>query len=152
MKSSLLLRLIGFWPPYLGTGIRVRRFSKDMRLILVEMRYRWWNRNYVGTHFGGSLYAMTDPFYMLMLMKNLGSDYIIWDKSASIHYKKACKTTVYARFELDDHKIHHIQSQLAQLGKVEQVFTIPITDSEGTTIAVVEKTIYIRAKNQAHKS
>ena len=72
-----------FWPPFLGAGIRVKHIAPDMKAIDVEMKLRWWNANYVGTHFGGSLFAITDAFYMLMLMANLGNDYIVWDKAAS---------------------------------------------------------------------
>jgi len=69
--------LINLWPPFLGAGIRVTRLQPDWKAIDVEMKLRFWNANYVGTHFGGSLYAMTDPFYMLMLIENLGSDYVV---------------------------------------------------------------------------
>ncbi|HRE31512.1 MAG TPA: DUF4442 domain-containing protein [Candidatus Berkiella sp.] len=77
MNKSFLLRLINFWPPYLGAGVRVKRMSKNMTHIKVEMNLRFWNKNYVNTHFGGSLYSMVDPFYMLMLMENLGKEYIV---------------------------------------------------------------------------
>ncbi len=106
MSGSVLLKLLGgkkspahlrrwinFWPPFLGMGIRIVRIATDMKAVDVEMKLRWWNANYVGTHFGGSLFAMTDPFYMLMLMANLGRDYIVWDKTASIRYRKPGKGT-----------------------------------------------------------
>ena len=88
--QRLMLRSINIWPPLLGAGIRVRWRSN--RVVDVEMKLRPWNRNYVGTHYGGSLYSMTDPFYMLMLMENLGRDYIVWTKlpaSASANRGKA---------------------------------------------------------------
>ena len=87
-SSHGLRRAVNFWPPFLGAGIRVKHISPDMKFIEVQMKLRWWNANYVGTHFGGSLFAMTDAFYMLMLMANLGRDYIVWDKTASIRYRK----------------------------------------------------------------
>jgi hypothetical protein len=83
--------LLNVWPPFLGAGIRVNRFQPDWKGIEVEMKLRRWNSNYVGTHYGGSLYSMADPFYMLMLIENLGSDYIVWDKSATIRFKKPGK-------------------------------------------------------------
>jgi hypothetical protein len=86
--SRALRRWVNFWPPFLGAGVRVKHIAGDMRAVDVEMRLRWWNANYVGTHFGGSLFAMTDAFYMLMLMANLGREYIVWDKAATIRYKK----------------------------------------------------------------
>lgn len=86
MKKSALLKLINFWPPFIGTGIRVKSISKDFTDITVELKLRFWNKNYVGTQFGGSIYAMTDPFYMLILMENLGREYIVWDKAANIRF------------------------------------------------------------------
>ena len=82
-KSHALRRWINFWPPFLGAGIRIQYIAPDMKSVDVEMKLHFWNANYVGTHFGGSLFAMTDPFYMLMLIANLGSDYIVWDKAAT---------------------------------------------------------------------
>ena len=76
-----MLRFINIWPPFVGAGIRVTRRTPDMKAVDVEMKLHFFNRNYVGTHYGGSLYSMTDPFYMLMLMHNLGADYIVWDKA-----------------------------------------------------------------------
>src|SRR6202051_5168931 len=96
--SRALLRWISLWPPFLGAGIRVKPIAPDMKAVDVEMKLRWWNANYVGTHFGGSLFAMTDAFYMLMLMANLGRDYIVWDKAASIRYRKPGQGTVRAAF------------------------------------------------------
>src|ERR1039458_1263587 len=93
-----LRRLVNLWPPFLGAGIRIKHIAPDMKAVDVEMKLRWWNANYVGTHFGGSLFAMTDPFYMLMLMANLGRDYIVWDKAASIRYRKPGKGTVRSRY------------------------------------------------------
>jgi hypothetical protein len=79
---------MNLWTPFLGAGIRVTRLQPDWKAVDVEMKLRFWNSNYVGTHFGGSLYAMTDPFYMLMLIENLGHDYIVWDKSASVRFRQ----------------------------------------------------------------
>jgi hypothetical protein len=98
--SHALRRWINLWPPFLGMGIRIRRIAPDMKAVDVEMKLRFWNANYVGTHFGGSLFAMTDPFYMLMLMANLGRDYIVWDKAATIRYKKPGRGTVRAEFRI----------------------------------------------------
>jgi acyl-coenzyme A thioesterase PaaI-like protein len=86
MNAQLLRRGMGWWPPFLGAGIRVRSFADDFREAVVELKMGRFNRNYVGTHFGGSLYAMTDPFFMIMLLHNLGGDYLVWDKSGSIEY------------------------------------------------------------------
>jgi len=144
-----LRRLVNFWPPFLGMGIRIVRIAPDMKAVDVEMKLRWWNANYVGTHFGGSLFAMVDPFYMLMLMANLGRDYIVWDKAASIRYRKPGKGTVRAEFRLTDVQLDDIRDKLKTLPKYEPVFTVEVKDEQGTVIAEVEKVLHVRKKDPA---
>jgi len=148
-KSRALRRWINFWPPFLGMGIRVMRIAPDMKAVDVEMKLRFWNANYVGTQFGGSLFAMTDPFYMLMLMANLGRDYIVWDKAATIRYRKPGKGTVRAEFRLSDIQIDDIREKLKTQPKYEPVFTVEVKDEAGVVIAEVEKVIYVRRKQSA---
>ena len=145
-NSHALRRAVNFWPPFLGAGIRVKHIAPDMKTIDVEMKLRWWNANYVGTHFGGSLFAMTDAFYMLMLMANLGPDYIVWDKAASIRYRKPGKSTVRAEFRLTDADVENIREELKTVEKFEPVFKIDVKDEQGTVIAEVEKLLYVRKK------
>jgi hypothetical protein len=145
-RSRALPRWVNLWPPFLGTGIRVTRVSRDMKSVDVEMKLRWWNANYVGTHFGGSLFAMTDPFYMLMLMHHLGCDYIVWDKGATIRYRKPGKSTVRAEFRLTDAQIDDIREKLRTLPKHEPVFPVEIKDDQGVVIAEVERLLYVRKK------
>ncbi len=140
------------WPPFLGAGIRVKHVSPDMKAIDVEMKLRWWNANYVGTHFGGSLFAMTDPFYMLMLMANLGRDYIVWDKAASIRYRRPGRGTIHAGFRLTTSQLDDIRDQLRTLPKYEPKFVVEVKDEEGTVIAEVEKLLHIRIKEAADKA
>jgi Domain of unknown function (DUF4442) len=125
-ESHALRRLVNFWPPFLGAGIRVKHIAADMKSVDVEMKLRFWNANYVGTHFGGSLFAMTDAFYMLMLMANLGREYIVWDKAASIRYKKPGRGTVRAEFRLADSQIEDIREKLKTLPKYEPVFLVEV--------------------------
>src|SRR6201997_4429785 len=145
-RSHALRRSVNLWPPFLGAGIRVKHIAADMKSIDVEMKLRWWNANYVGTHFGGSLFAMTDAFYMLMLMANLGLDYIVWDKAASIRYRKPGKGTVRAEFRLTDAQLDEIRERLNTLPKYEPVFSVEVKDEQGTVIAEVEKLLHVRKK------
>ena len=145
-QGHALRRGVNLWPPFLGMGIRVKRIAPDMKSIDVEMKLRWWNANYVGTHFGGSLFAMTDPFYMLMLMANLGRDYIVWDKAASIRYRKPGKGTVRAEFRLTDAQLDDIREKLNTLPKWEPVFKVEVKDAQGTVIAEVEKVLHVKKK------
>jgi acyl-coenzyme A thioesterase PaaI-like protein len=143
-RSHALRRWINLWPPFLGAGIRVKRIAPDMKAVDVEMKLRWWNANYVGTHFGGSLFSITDAFYMLMLMANLGSDYIVWDKAATIRYRRPGRGTVRAEFRLTDEQIDDIREKLKTLPKYEPVFRVDVKDETGVVIAEVEKLLYVR--------
>jgi hypothetical protein len=140
-------RWINLWPPFLGAGIRVLRISPDKKAVDVEMKLRWWNANYVGTQFGGSLFAMTDAFYMLMLMANLGPDYIVWDKAASIRYRKPGRGTVRAEFRLTDAQLDDIREKLKTLPKYEPIFMLELKDEQGVVIAEVEKRLHVRLKD-----
>jgi Domain of unknown function (DUF4442) len=146
-RSHALRRWINLWPPFLGAGIRVKRIATDMKAVDVEMKLRWWNANYVGTHFGGSLFAITDAFYMLMLMANLGGDYIVWDKAASIRYRRPGRGTVRAEFRLSDAQLNDIREKLETLPKYEPVFSVEVKDEAGVVIAEVEKLLYVRKKD-----
>ncbi len=142
--------LMNLWPPFLGAGIRVRRLTPDWTEIDVEMKLRWWNRNYVGTHYGGSLYSMADPFFMVMLIQNLGKDYIVWDKSASIRFRKPGRGTVSASFRLAEEQIREIKQALnsRENEKIERVFTVEVKDESGLVIAQIEKLLHIRRKER----
>ena len=144
-----LRRWINLWPPFLGAGIRITRIAPDMKAVDVEMKLRWWNANYVGTHFGGSLFAITDAFYMLMVMANLGDSYIVWDKAASIRYRRPGKSTVRAEFRLTDAQLDDIREKLKTLPKYEPTFRVDVKDEQGTLIAEVEKLLYVRKKELA---
>jgi len=137
---------LNLYPPFLGAGIRVTRLQPDWKAIDVEMKLRFWNANYVGTHFGGSLYAMTDPFYMLMLIENLGRDYIVWDKSAAIRFRRPGKSTVRSEFRLSDSKLEEIRRALETQEKVEPTFLVEVRDESGDVVAVVEKVLHVRKK------
>src|SRR6476620_4367971 len=136
-------RLLNLWPPFRGAGIRVREISDDFRTATVELRANLFNKNYVGSHFGGSLYAMTDPFFMIMMMKNLGREYIVWDKAGTVRYLKPARGTVTARFHLPEEHVNEARERTAGGEKHEPRFRVDIVDATGTTVADVEKTLYI---------
>jgi hypothetical protein len=148
MKKSTLIRFINFWPPYFGAGVRVSSISPDMRNLTVEMKLNFWNRNYVGTHFGGSLYSMIDPFYMLMLIENLGKNYIVWDKGATIRFKKPALGKVTAHFELNEVVLEQIRHQADTEHKVEPKFLVQILDEAGDVVTEVEKILYVKRKDK----
>lgn len=139
-------RLLNIWSPFRGAGIKVRSVSPDFCHVIVDLKAPRWKRNYVGTHFGGTLYAMTDPFYMLMLMRNLGRDYWVWDKTASIDYLTAASGVVTAHFRLSEGQLAEIRAATADGEKHLPEFHIDIVDQSGTVVAKVHRTIYVRLK------
>ncbi len=146
--SARLFRwVLRLYPPLLGAGIRVRRISPDFRQIDVELRQHWWNVNYVGTHYGGSLYSMTDPFYMIMLLQTLGPGFIVWDKAATIRFRKPGRGTMRAEFRLSDELLADLRAQLEREEKIEPVLTVKVLDGQGELVAEVDKRLYIRRKD-----
>ncbi len=143
-RQSYLLRFINFWPPFLFAGIKVYIKSKDFRHLVVKLKLRFWNANYVGTQYGGSIYSMTDPFYMLMLIKNLGPKYIVWDKTATIQYLKPGKTDLSAEFILTAEELENIREVVKEKGHMLWSKQIDIKDINHQLVAKVEKVISIK--------
>jgi len=146
LGAAGMRRLFNLWPPFRAAGVRVREIAPDFRSATVELRMRLLNRNYVGTHFGGSLFAMTDPFFMILMMRNLGPDYVVWDKQGTIRFLKPARGTVTARFALPEERIEEAKRATSEGGRFEPTFRVDIVDAEGVTVADVEKTLYIRRK------
>jgi hypothetical protein len=143
-------RVIHWWPPLVGAGIRVKRWDSDSRAVDVEMKLQWWNANFVGTHYGGSLYSMADPFYMLMLIANLGPDYVVWDKAASIRFRKPGKGRMRAEFRLNEEQLAGIRQALESAEKIEPEFVVEVRDESGEVVAEVKKLLHIRKKSIAN--
>ncbi len=148
MKLRILKLGMNLWPPFLGAGIKVRHIRADYREVVVSMKLRWYNRNYVGTHFGGSLAAMTDPFYMLMLIHILGNEYIVWDKTSTIDFIAPGRGIVTARFRLKDEQIKEIKENTAKGDAYLPEFSVDIVNESGEVIATVKKILYVRKKQR----
>lgn len=144
-----LRRLLNVWPPFLFAGVRVRAIAGDWRSADVELHAHWWNRNYVGVHFGGSLFAMTDPFWMLLTIHAIGSDYVVWDKAGEIEFLKPGRGTVRAAFRIDDAMLDDIRAATAGGEKHLRWCETDIVNAEGEVVARVRKRLYIRRKKQA---
>lgn len=135
---------INLYSPFIGSGIRVINYDKENHQIDVRLKMNFFNRGYMGTHFGGSIYSMCDPFYVYLLIKRLGNLYMIWDKHAEIDYIKQNKESVFAKFEVTDSDIENIKFLLTKQRKTNYTFSTNIVDSQGGIIASVKKNIYIR--------
>ncbi len=145
-KFGKLIRKVNVYPPYLGMGIRMRSHNDDFTRFEVELRAKWYNRNLFGTHFGGSLYAMSDPFFVFILTMNLGSGYIVWDKSAAIEFLRPAKGTIVGVFEVDRERLEEIRAEVDELGKNTYHFDASLVDEAGETVARVSKEVYVRSK------
>jgi acyl-coenzyme A thioesterase PaaI-like protein len=151
MKPNTFRRLLNLWPPFLGSGIRVSKIGKDFNDVTVEMKLHKWNKNYVGTHYGGSIFSMTDPFYALIVIKNLGKDYIVWDKASEIKFKKPGKGTISATFNLSAQQLKDLKELADKNDKVEPTYIVQVKDEKGDVVAEVSKTLYVRRKDKPPK-
>ncbi len=151
MAESLKTRLarwgFNFFPAYRGTGARITYIAHDWREMRIKLPLNWRTRNYVGTIFGGSLYGAVDPLYMVMLIKVLGPQYIVWDKEATIHFKQPGRTTLYATFAIDQQELQTIREELVDKPKIDRVYRVDLADADGNVAASVQKTIHIRRKD-----
>lgn len=146
MRPGLLRWGMSLWPPYLFAGVRVASIDAQWSQIVVEMRLRWYNRNFVGTHFGGSLFAMTDPMWMMLLLQRLGSDYVVWDKAGTIDFVKPGRGRVTATFDLPQDTLDAILAKAADGEKVLHWFENDVVDEAGEVVAHVRKQVYVRKK------
>jgi acyl-coenzyme A thioesterase PaaI-like protein len=141
--------MFNWYPPLLGAGIRVTRIQPDWKELDVEMRLRWWNANYVGTHYGGSLYSLADPFLMVMFIEILGRDYVVWDKAASIRFRRPGRGTVYAKFRIGEEQVAEIRAGLENQNKIEREFVVGVKDQDGELIAEVKKLLHFRKRENS---
>ena len=137
---------INFYPPLWGAGIQVLHKQSDLNTITVQLKLTRLNFNAVGTHFGGSLYAMCDPWFMLILMQHLGRGYIVWDKAASIQFLKPGRGIVTATFHISPEQIAELRAQADREGKIEPLFNVDVIDEQGEIVAKIEKRLYVRKR------
>ncbi len=144
LRSRLERHAFNLFPAYRGTGARIRYIAADWREVHVELPLSWRTRNAVGTIFGGSMYGAVDPIYMIMLMRNLGRRYQVWDKAAAIRFRRPGRGTLSARFVLDEGELAAIREGLEHAPSVDRVYQIALTDRSGEVCARIEKTVYVR--------
>ena len=146
--SARLARfLMNLTPCLRASGARIITLSADFKHLRVRLKLTWLTRNLVGTIYGGSMYSSIDPFYMLMLMRILGRDYVVWDKSATIRFKRPARNTLFADFQLDDQTLANIRDQVARAGESTFTWTVALKDAAGTVYADCDKVIYVATKD-----
>ncbi|HEU4578094.1 MAG TPA: DUF4442 domain-containing protein [Polyangiaceae bacterium] len=149
MQARWFRHLINLWPPFVGAGIRVTRITPDWRRLEVEMGLRWYNRNYVGTHFGGSLFAMTDPFLMLMAIHNLGREYVVWDRAGEIEFVAPGRSRVTAVFQLAESDLEEMRAHTSGGEKYLRWFSLEIRGEDGALVARVRRQLYVRRARES---
>lgn len=133
-----------WFPAYRGTGAWVTYIASDWREVRIKLPLSVQTRNYVRTIFGGSMYGAVDPFYMIMLIRNLGKNYVVWDKAATIRFKKPGRATLYAHFMLEEAELDAIRAELRTARSIDRVYRVDLTDAQGVVHAEIDKVIYIR--------
>lgn len=150
MPESLQTRILrwkfNLYPAYRGTGARVTYIAADFHEIRVKLPLSLRTRNYVGTIFGGSMYASADPMYMILLIRLLGPEYIVWDKAATIRFRKPGRTTLYATFRIEDEELDAIRAATESGSPIDRVYHAQLVDAEGVVHAEIEKVLYVRRK------
>ena len=146
-KSRFQRFLFNIYPAYRGTGAKVTYISSDYKHIQIKIPLNRKTRNYVGTIFGGSMFAAVDPIYMVMFINLLGSGYIVWDKAASIQYRQPGKKTLFAEFTVDDSELEIIKNKLLKTEKIDRQYKVEIRDSENKLVAVIDQTLHFRKKS-----
>lgn len=148
LKARYLKWGINLWPPYWGTGIKLTELADDYHYAKVIIKHRRYNLNYFGTHYGGNLFSMTDPFYILMIVNRLGSEYYVWDRKAEIEYIKPGHGTLTAEFYVTDQMIDNFKKHTANGDKYLPMLDVEIIDEDKEIVAKLTRTLYIRKKSQ----
>lgn len=146
LRTRLLRWRLNLFPAFWCTGARVTHLSPDLREVRLRLPLSLRTRNYVGTIFGGSMYAAVDPIYMVMLIENLGSGYEVWDKSATIRFRRPARETLFAGFALDEEELAAIRRAVDEEGRVDRTYGVELASSDGTVHAEVEKVIHVRRR------
>jgi acyl-coenzyme A thioesterase PaaI-like protein len=146
-RTRLFRWKLNFFPPFWCSGGRITYISADFREVHLSLPLSLRTRNLVGTTYGGSMFAATDAVYFVMLMRLLGPDYVVWDKSGSIRFLKPGRGTLYARYVVPAAETDAIRQALKTQRSVDRIYAIELKSSDGTVHAVAERTLYVRAKN-----
>jgi acyl-coenzyme A thioesterase PaaI-like protein len=146
LSPRMMRRMLNLWPCIRGTGVRYTYIADDWTEVSVRLRLSLRTRNYVGTIFGGSLYGAVDPCAMILLMRQLGNDFVVWDKAATIRFRKPAKTTLTATLRIPPSEIAELKREVVAAGSVERTWTVDLVDSAGTVYASVDKLIYVATR------
>ena len=152
VRTRLMRFAFNFFPCYRRTGARLTYIARDFTEVRVKLPLNWKTRGYWGTTFGGSMYGAIDPVLLVMLARRLGPDYVVWDKAATMEFKKPGRSTLYARFRIEDAEIEELRRLLEREPKLERVFWVDLVDAAGTVHATFSKTLHLRTRRVAERA
>ncbi|WP_396199493.1 DUF4442 domain-containing protein [Flavobacterium sp.] len=145
-KATLFKVGFNLSPMYKRSCGKIIFASEDLHIVKIKIPLSYKNKNYVGSIFGGSLFAATDPIYMIQLMQILGKDYVVWDKKTDIKFKRPAYEHAFATFEFTTTEINEILQKVKDEKEMDYTKTLHITDKKGTVFAELDKTLYIATK------
>jgi len=143
-RTRLWRWAFNWFPAYRGTGARITHIAADWCEVRVRLPLNWRTRNYVGTTFGGSMYGAVDPMYMVMLIRTLGPRYVVWDKAATIRFKKPGRETLFASFRLEPDHLAELEAEVEHNGRAERTYLVELVNAAGDVHATCEKVLSIR--------
>ena len=131
---------------YRRTTAKLIDVSDDLHKVVITLRLNWKNKNYVGSIFGGSMLAATDPIYLIQLIQILGDNYVVWDKAVTARYKRPAKSRIYGTFLFSKKEIKDIKNKIAESHEIDITKTMNLIDEKQQIIATFSKTLYIADK------
>ncbi|APX98995.1 DUF4442 domain-containing protein [Lacinutrix venerupis] len=147
-KTSTIYKYGFNWSPmYKRSTAKLIQVSDNLQYVKIRLKPSWKNRNYAGSIFGGSMLSATDPIYMIQLIQILGDDFVVWDKAASIKYKRPAKETIYAEFIFLDEEIEAIKSEIKLKNEVNITKKLTLKNTDNIVFAEIEKTMYAATKS-----
>lgn len=148
-SAAFTRRAMNLWPPFAFAGIRITELSDDFRRVHVELASTPLTKNYVGTQYGGSISSMSDPFWMLLTMRSLGDDYIVWDQAAEVRFVRPGRSRLHHTVEITDAFLDELREAAKDGNKVLRWVESDITDDDGEVVAQVRRQLYVRLKQKA---
>ncbi|WP_036153178.1 DUF4442 domain-containing protein [Maribacter forsetii] len=146
-KNTIFKYGFNLSPMYKRSTAKIIEVSEDLLHVRIKLPLSYKNKNYVNSIFGGSLFSAVDPIPMIQLLSIMGNDYVVWDKSAEIFFKKPAKENLYADFNFSEDELAEIKAQVAEKKEVDVIKTTQLTNKEKTQVfCEVRKTIYIANK------
>ena len=145
-RGRVFKLLFNVSPMYRRTGGRLLEVSNDLMYVKIKLALNYKTKNYVGTIYGGHMYSCVDGIYMVQLINILGGAYVVWDRAASIRFRRPGDQTLFAEFSITPELVEHIKSEVRSEQEKDFTLRVDLVDGEGCIYAEVTKVVYIASK------